>query len=55
MAGIDMMLPTMVAQEDAVSALDAAKAKSERMVAAARRGIEICGKMRKAILAEAFQ
>lgn len=55
MAGIDMMLPTMAAQEDAVSALDAAKAKSERMVAAARRGIEICGKMRKAILAEAFQ
>lgn len=47
--------PSVDTQRTIVSDLDAAKSKSERMVVAARRGIEICGKMRKAILAEAFQ
>lgn len=48
-------VPDLKCQDDVVRKVFAAKAKSERMVAAARRGIEICGKMRKAILAEAFQ
>ena len=51
----DINLPVLSEQKCVVHKLDAAKSKSERMVAAARRGIEICGKMRKAILAEAFQ
>lgn len=53
----ECMMPKidMADQISAVQRLDAAKSKSERMVAAARRGIAICGKMRKAILAEAFQ
>ena len=50
-----LTLPKMDSQKAIVATLDAAKAKSERMVAAARRSIGICGKMRKAILAEAFQ
>ena len=50
-----LTLPAKESQKAVVDALDAAKSKSERMVTAARRGIAICGKMRKAILAEAFQ
>ena len=51
----EVIVPALKCQDDVVCRVFAAKLKSERMVAAARRGIEICGKMRKAILAEAFQ
>lgn len=52
---LPILIPSCKEQEQIVEKIDAAKSKSDRMVAAARRGIEICGKMRKAILAEAFQ
>lgn len=51
----EVIVPSCCVQDSEKNRLDAAKSKSERMVAAARRGVEICGKMRKAILAEAFQ
>ena len=53
--GLLILVPQKDVQQRVVSDLDAAKSKSERMVVAARRCIGICGKMRKAILAEAFQ
>ena len=52
---VEIVVPPVAVQQQVIASLDAAKAKSERMVAAARRCIGICGKMRKAILAEAFQ
>ena len=48
-------IPTLSAQRETVARLDAAKAKKEKLVAAARRGRETAALMRKAILKEAFE
>lgn len=48
-------LPTSSVQREVVARLDAAKAKKEKLLAAARRGREAAALMRKAILKEAFE
>lgn len=48
------VLPKKMTQRAVVARLDSAKSKSEELAAEARRGMAICDKMRKAILAEAF-
>ena len=48
-------LPQMQSQREVVKRLTEIKCTASRLEEAARRCIGICGKMRKAILAEAFQ
>lgn len=51
---INVILPTVEEQDVVVRKLDSAKDKAEKIASIARRGIESCTKMRKALLAEAF-
>lgn len=51
---LDIVLAVKGKQESLILRLDSAKAKSDALAAEARRGMAICDKMRKAILAEAF-
>lgn len=52
---ISLPYPSLEVQREVVKRLAEMKDTASRLEAAARRGIAICGKMRKAILAEAFQ
>ena len=52
---IEIPVPSFAVQREVVARLDAAKAKKEKLVAAARRGCETAALMRKAILKEAFE
>ena len=51
----EIPIPALADQREVVARLDAAKAKKEKLVAAARRGCETAALMRKAILKEAFE
>ena len=55
MREMQIPIPTLPVQREVVARLDAAKAKKEKLVAAARRGSETAALMRKAILKEAFE
>ena len=52
---LEIMLPSRSDQSRVVARLDAAKAKKEKLAAAARRGRETATLMRKAILKESFE
>ena len=54
-ARFEIPIPSLSVQREVVARLDAAKAKKEKLVAAARRGRETAALMRKAILKEAFE
>jgi len=54
LAGIELPLPPLPAQREIVARLDAAKARKEALVSAAKRGREAAAVWRKAILKEAF-
>ena len=51
----EVLVVPLSVQREVVTRLDAAKAKKEKLVAAARRGRETAALMRKAILKEAFE
>ena len=55
LSNLEIPLPSLLVQREVVARLDAAKAKKEKLVAAARRGRETAALMRKAILKEAFE
>lgn len=52
---VQIPLPPLAAQREIVARLDAIKARSEGITAKAREAVATCEKLRKAILAEAFQ
>ena len=52
---LPLPLPPLSVQREVVARLDAAKAKKQKLVAAAKRGRETAALMRKAILKEAFE
>jgi len=55
LSSLEIPLPPLAVQREIVARLDAAKARSEGIAAKAREAVATCEKLRKAILAEAFQ